>query len=110
MDDPHMHAYGEHYPQMYSLSRDYAKLFQMLLAGHKVAGFVTTNGYDNGDVVAVVRIRPWTILIGSRGISHATVYPFNEDDYPTEEAAFIKAAEFAGLQWIEGAAQKDDAA
>jgi hypothetical protein len=101
MDDPNMHSYGEHYPQMYRLSRDYKALFALLLDGNEAAGFVTTKNYDNGDVVSVKRIRPWTILIGSRGICHAHVYPFMEEDGPTEEEAFAKACEFAGLQWIE---------
>jgi hypothetical protein len=88
-------------PRGYNLSRDYKRLFQFLLANGKAAGFLRTGDFYDGDVVGISRPKPWTVLIGVRGHSFANVYPFNEEDGRTEEDEFIRACEFAKLEWIE---------
>lgn len=86
---------------LYHLSTDYSKLFQHLLAGHEAAGFITTKDYDDGDVVAIRRLAPWRIIMGSRGISHGDVFPFDAESGKSEEEVFAGACRGCGLRWID---------
>lgn len=86
----------------YFLSTDYVKLFAFIRAGNKAAGFTRVDGFHNGDIVGIHRQAPWHIHIGYRGQSFGGVYPFEaEDNTGTEEEVFIKACEFAKLEWID---------
>lgn len=89
---------------MYSLSTDYAELFRLICAGHIAVGFVDYR-FNPGDeppmrdVVQIRRDGEFSILIGARGISYGSIYPF-QSRHGSEREVFIATCQAINLAFI----------
>lgn len=90
---------------MYNLSKDYDRLFDLLLEGQEVVGFVD---YDCGtgrvwrDVCSIRRIEEYRIIACCRGITYVSVDPWlKEDSALSERELFCGMCRDANLEWVE---------
>jgi len=94
---------------MYKTSKDYERLYEMLLLGHKAVGFVDfkfrNDGPTSRDVCAINRDREYSIHFGVRGNGYADVYPFMRED-GSEKELFLGACKAINLEWIEPTANQ----
>lgn len=92
--------------QLYTLSQDYEKLFQLIVAGHRVAAWSDTfsmqdeHGQPYRDVCEVRRTGEYQIQISARGTGYGSVWPFMEEE-GSEEAVFFKICQGCNLSWID---------
>lgn len=93
---------------IYSLSTDYNVLFDLLLSGETVVGFVPLSSYfvpdrdtEHRDVCEIVRYDEFDIFIGVRGTGYGGLFPYMQK-YGTEREVFIQHCANIGLQWIQG--------
>lgn len=84
------------------LSRDYAALYDLLLAGREALGFADYKTLDKTlrDPVSIRRLGECWIMIGARGTSYAEVFPFMLKEGWDEKALFISTCEMTNLEWV----------
>lgn len=92
---------------MYRTSKDYERLYGLLVKGHDAVGFVDFKFRDEGnvmrDVCSIKRRGEYEIHFGVRGIGYASVYPFMRED-GSEKDLFVGACQAVNLEWIEAGA------
>lgn len=97
---------------LYSLSKDYGKLFRSICEGQKIAAWSDTfsmkdsDGRPYRDICEVRRNGEYEIMISCRGTSYGNVWPFMADE-SSEEEVFIKVCRGCDLEWIDPALNKD---
>ena len=84
---------------MYTLSRDYARLFDLLCTGQVLVGWVR---YSESlrDVVKIERRAEFDIYIGVRGICYTDLGTFDREK-GEERDVFAARCESVDLEWIE---------
>lgn len=93
----------------YKLSRDYAKLFELLAKGNTAVGFVDFRFNSDArtwrDVVGIERSHPWSIAFYCRGRVYGDIDPSLQETYESrgkaEGDAFAFLCEALNLEWIE---------
>jgi hypothetical protein len=90
---------------MYKLSKDYEKLFSLLLNGNEAVGFVDYKWNDTDadvmrDVCKIVREKPYNIQMFVRGMGYWGLYAFHKDR-GEEKNLFINGCTHINLEWIE---------
>ncbi|WP_273209009.1 hypothetical protein [Marinobacter subterrani] len=91
---------------IYSLSRDYGKLFRLICEGHRIAAWADTfsmrdaEGNPYRDICEVRRSGAYEIMISARGTGYGNVWPFMKEE-GTEEDVFAKACKGCNLEWID---------
>lgn len=90
---------------MYQLSTDFDRLFDLLLKGQEILGFVD---YDGGggkpwrDVCRIRRLEGYRIIASCRGITYFSVDPWlKEDSALSEREIFCGMCQDANLEWVE---------
>ena len=97
---------------LYSLSKDYGKLFQLICEGQKIAAWSDTfrmkdaEGNPYRDICEVRRSGDFEIMISSRGNGYGNVWPFMKDE-GEEEDLFVKVCKRCNLEWIDPAPNDD---
>lgn len=86
---------------MYRFSRNYGELFDFIAIHKTAAGIMRSGDFYDGDIIGINRPSEWNIHIGCRGHSFASIYPFMKEDGFTEKEQFLKACEFAQIEWID---------
>lgn len=89
---------------MYRFSQDHGKLFDLLVEGQIVAGFVKHKIQEPDlffdDVCQIVRPEPHKIYIHARGTLYGSVYPFDKG-IGSELDLFSNECQRLNLRWIE---------
>lgn len=91
---------------VYSLSRDYTKLFRLICKGQRIAAWADTfsmrdaEGSPYRDICEVRRTGEYKIMISARGTGYGNVWPFMKEE-GTEEDVFTKACQGCNLEWID---------
>lgn len=92
---------------MYSLSKDYEKLFDLLCAGYVLVGwvdYVTHTSADGKnelqrDVVQIRRHGEYDIFVGVRGTCYGSIYPFHQEK-GNESSLLVNLCESLSLAWV----------
>lgn len=88
----------------YTLSTDYAELFELIQDGSVIAGFVTTEKYTD-DIARIRKRSDGDYTLGVRGHEYLSL-PVYWRDFPegylgnTEKEAFAIICESVNLRWI----------
>jgi len=88
---------------MYTLSKDYEKLWSFVENGHEPICFVDYKWTETQILRDVARIRrhnAFKIQIGVRGIQYGGVEYWYKDEYKTEREAFISECKSLNLEWV----------
>jgi len=87
----------------YNLSKDYNRLFELIIQGEIIAAFVDyewSGGEILRDLCKVQRHEPYQIRIGVRGMSYGGLEGFNEED-GDEKQLFMARCKALNLEWIQ---------
>ena len=93
--------------RMYTLSKDYGKLFDYLCAGNVAVGWVDCSNVR--DVVKIQRRKAFDVYIGVRGVCY-TDLGAHDQEKGEERDVFAMRCAAVGLEWIEPAMPRVTAA
>lgn len=85
---------------IYNLSTNYNALFDLLLSGETLVGFVPYENSGYHDVCIIVRHGEFDTFIGVRGTGYGGLYRYMEK-YGSEREVFIQHCANISLQWIQ---------
>lgn len=92
---------------MYQLSTDFDRLFDLLLEGQEVLGFVDYAGGGEKpwrDVCRIRRLEGYRIIASCRGLTYFSVDPWLKDDSAfSEREIFCGMCKEANLEWVDSA-------
>lgn len=87
---------------MYTLSKDYDRLWSFVEAGHEpvcLVDYSRLNDKVSRDVARIRRFHPYTIQIGARGIGYGSVDSWQKDK-GSEKDLFKEECERLNLEWV----------
>jgi len=89
---------------MYTLSKDYEKLYELICQGHIAACFVDYSYRDDSkpfrDIAKIRRFEEYDIQVGARGIEYGSIRTFHKEE-GTEKQLFIQQCQRMNLEWID---------
>jgi hypothetical protein len=89
----------------YVFSQDYEALFNIILKGFEIVGYVKTATGNAGRPIrtpcVIKRTAPFEIKIYARGFSYGEINNYMEEEYKkTEKELFLIICEDCNLEWI----------